>query len=108
MKAINLKPALSENFFLMIKDFVNFFSPKETRIIHLKLVINKVGECISALDRVGYKNNKEIRTKDIVVEKEREEKGEEEEAIIKGFELIEKERKEVKLINICEGLLLRY
>jgi hypothetical protein len=107
-KAINLKPALSENFFLMIKDFVNFFSPKETRIIHLKLLINKAGECISALDRVGYENNKEIRTKDIVVEKEREEKGEEEEAIIKGFELIEKERKEVKLINICEGLLLRY
>jgi hypothetical protein len=102
-KAINLKPALSENFFLMIKDFVNFFSPKETRIIHLKLLINKAGECISALDRVGYENNK-----DIVVEKEREEKGEEEEAIIKGFELIEKERKEVQLINICEGLLLRY
>ena len=104
-KAINLKPALSENFFLMIKDFVNFFSPKETKIIHLRSLINNVGECISALDRVGCENNKEIRTKDIVVEKEREEK---EESIIKGFELIEKERKEVKLINICEGLLLRY
>ncbi len=107
-KAINLKPALSENFFLMIKDFVNFFSPKETKIIHLKFLIDNMEECVSVLDSVCYENNKENRTKDIVVEKEREEKGEEEEAIIKGFELIEKERKEVKLINICEGLLLRY
>ncbi len=108
-KVINLKLALSENFFLMIKDFVNFLSPKENKIIHLKSLINNVGTCISTIDRVGYEDNKEISTKDIVVEKEREEKGEEEkEAIIKGFELIEKERKEVKLVNFHKGVLLKY
>ncbi len=110
-KVINLKLALSENFFLMIKDFVNFLSPKENKIIHLKSLINNVGECISTLDRIGYENNKEISTKDVVVEKEREEKGEKEkekEAIIKGFELIEKKRKEVKLVNFHKGVLIRY
>ena len=103
-KVINLKLALSENFFLMIKDFVNFLSPKENKIIHLKSLINNVGECISTLDRVGYENNKKISTKDIVVEKERDKK----EAIIKGFELIEKEKKEVKLVNFHKGILVRY
>ncbi len=108
-KVINLKLALSGNFFLMIKDFVNILSPKENKIIHLKSLINNMGECISTIDRVGYENNKGISTKDIVVEKEREEKGKEEkEAIIKGFELIEKERKEVKLVNFHKGVLIKY
>ncbi len=97
-KGIVVKPVLQENFFLMTRDFVNGLSPKENNITCLRSLTNMIEGYMNVLDKGCYEENREIGTKNVVVD----------ETIIKGLRLLEKEGKEVKLVNFYKGILIRY
>ncbi|MFQ5714404.1 MAG: hypothetical protein ACE5GU_10265 [Candidatus Scalinduaceae bacterium] len=97
-KGINVKPVLQENFFVMIRDFVNGLSPKEDNITCLRSLTNIIVGYMNALDKGYYEESRETGTKDVVVD----------ETIIKGLKSLEKEGKKVKLVNFYKGILIRY
>jgi hypothetical protein len=97
-KGIVVKPVLQENFFVMTRDFVNGLSPKEDNITCLRSLTNMIEGYMNILDKGYYEESREIGTKDIITD----------ETITKGLRLLEKEGKEVKLVNFYKGILIRY
>ncbi len=86
-KGIDVKPVLQENFFVMTRDFVNGLSPKEDNITCLRSLTNMIEGYMNILDKGYYEENREIGTKNVVVD----------ETIIKGLRLLKKEGKKVNI-----------
>jgi DNA-binding NarL/FixJ family response regulator len=103
-KGIDVKPIMLGNFFVMTRDFINGLSPKENNIISLRYLANIIERYMNILDTVYYEESGKISTKDISVEKD----SEGYRTMIKGFKFLEKEGKEVKLVNFYKGILIRY
>ncbi len=97
-KGIVVQPVLQENFFIMTRDFVNSLSPKEDNITCLRSLTNMIEGYMNILDKGYYEESREIGTKGVIAD----------ETIIKGLRLLEKEGKEVKLVNFYKGILIRY